>query len=75
MPDSGSGPVRSSASRTADGDSSLGHRTARQRFEELRELIDEPMSQRAERRGVHRERRLPSGIDIDAPLSRALVTG
>ena len=48
-----------------------GHRTARQRFEELRDLIDEPMSQRAKRRGVHRERRMPDGIAIHAGLVAA----
>jgi hypothetical protein len=42
------------------------HRTTRHAVEALRDLIYESMSQRAERLGVHRERRMPNGIVINA---------
>ena len=43
-----------------------GHRSVRQRLEEIRQLIHEPMAQRAERGPVHRQRRMPNGIAIHA---------
>ncbi len=43
-----------------------GHRAARHRLEELRDLVHEPMAQRAERRGVHRERRTPGRLAVAA---------
>ena len=66
--------MRSSASRTRRRRFVVGHGTAGNRFEELRELIHQPMPQRAKRPGVHRERRPPAGIVLHTRvLCRGIV--